>query len=195
MLTVAMLHSFLHSKYDIWFQRKLFMPGHILFGREEEDKWGSLFSVFPQIRLNHVTPFPHKPTKQMVFWENHSQTKTDLYGWYEACLPTWNRKQRGGGRGGRGGGQSRGSLETQICTPSREFVPSLGTHFRSNDYLGDLIQVSFHLTLPCILSNWKIGWLLVFTNPGQKNIGPVFVLALSAFPGAGETLAPPLAWI
>ena len=88
---------------------------------------------------------------------------------------TGNREERGGGRGG--GGHSRGSLETQICTPSREFVPSLGTHFRSNDYLGDLIQVSFHLTLPCILSTWKIGWLLVFTNLGQKNIGPAFVLA------------------
>ena len=96
-----------------------------------------------------------------------------------------------GNREGGGGGHSRGSLETQICTPSREFVPSLGTHFRSNDYLGDLIQVSFHLTLHCILSTWKIGWLLVFTNLGQKNIGRVFVLALSAFPEAGETLAPP----
>ena len=94
-----------------------------------------------------------------------------------------------GWEGRERGGQSRGSLETQICTPSREFVSSLGTHFRSNDYLGVLIQVSCHVTVPCILSTGK-SWLLVFTNSGQKNIGRC-LFWLSTFPRAGETVAPP----
>ena len=77
------------------------------------------------------------------------------------------QETEGGGGRERWCSHSRGSLETQICTPSREFVPSLGTHFRSNDYLGDLIQVS----LPSDGSlhfKHKKGWLLVFTKFGTK---------------------------
>ena len=181
-LSAGVFGQFIQNK--IFNSTKLCAPGHILDG-EEEEKWGNLFSVF-QIRLNHLPPFPHKPTK--FFWENHSQTKTDLYGRHESCLSTLNRKQ-----GGWGGQHSGTSLETQICSLSREFVRSLGTHFRSNDYLGDLIQVS----LPSDGSlhfKHKKGWLLVFTKFGTKEYWPVFVLA---FPQTGEAMAPlqTLAWI
>ena len=60
---VSCWKCFIHS-FKVWYlvSTQLYMPGHILFGREEKDKWGNLFSVFHQIRLSHVTQFPHKPT-------------------------------------------------------------------------------------------------------------------------------------
>ena len=97
---------------------------------------------------------------------------------------------------GGGGRHSRGSLETQICTPSPEFVPSPGTHFRSNDYLGDLIQVSLPSDGFLQFGHYK-KLVVSFYKFGTKEYWPVFVLALSAFPQAGETVAPlqTLAWI
>ena len=48
------------------------------FRWKEKEKWDKFVSVH-YIRLNHVQRFPHKLTKWLVFGDNQSQTKTDLY--------------------------------------------------------------------------------------------------------------------
>ena len=94
------------------------------------------------------------------------------------------------GRGGRGA-QWIGSQENQICTPPPplpEFVQSLGAHFRSNDYLGEHIQVGW----PCDGSrHFELKKKLIavaFYKFGTKGDWRVFVLASQG--RTGEALAP-----
>ena len=91
------------------------------------------------------------------------------------------------------GAQWIGSQENQICTPPPppslpEFVRSLGAHFRSNDYLGEHIQVGW----PCDGSrHFKLKKKLIavaFYKFGTKGDWRVFVLASQG--RTGEALAP-----
>ena len=96
------------------------------------------------------------------------------------------------GRGSAVGTVDRVPRESDLYTPSPsplpEFVQSLGAHFRSNDYLGEHIQVGW----PCDGSrHFELKKKLIavaFYKFGTKGDWRVFVLASQG--RTGEALAP-----
>ena len=91
---------------------------------------------------------------------------------------------------GGGGGHSRGSLETQICKP----LPRICSISWDPFQIKWLFRGSYPGELPCDGSlhfEHREKLVVGFYKFGTKEYWPVFVLALSAFPQAGETVAPP----
>ena len=92
------------------------------------------------------------------------------------------------GRGSAVGTVERVPRESDPPPPLPEFVQSLGAHFRSNDYLGENIQVGW----PCDGSrHFELKKKLIavaFYKFGTKGDWRVFVLASQG--RTGEALAP-----
>ena len=125
----------------------------------------------------------------MVFGENHFQTKNRFI--YSNGMKHVFLLETGNSGRGSAGAQWIGSQENQICTPPpplSEIVWSLGAHFRSNDYLGENIQVGW----PCDGSrHFELKKKLIavaFYKFGTKGDWRVFVLASQG--RTGEALAP-----
>ena len=100
-----------------------------------------------------------------------------------------------GNREGGGGGHSRGSLETQICTHLLRICSISWDPFQIKWlFRGILSRWACHLTVPCNLGTRK-SWLLVFTNSGQKNIGRCLSWPFQPFPRQVRRWPPCRPWL